>query len=223
MLVCSLGNGSRIADLWGGRGENRVMRLATRPPLVRLLAIDRAIRAQRWPNTRTLADELEVDRRTIRRDLAFLRYRFGAPLGFDTHHNGYFYTEPSFRLPSIQLTEGELIALFAAQRLLQEYRGSPFGPDLERAFAKIVSVLADPITVSADALRGGDLVPHERSGDVRPGHPACPDYRDDTPPPGRPRLLDSLTRRANPPHRRSLSPHGSRRNSLPDRVLSRPQ
>ena len=36
---------------------------ATRPPLRRMMAIDQALRAGRWPNTKTFADEFEVDRR----------------------------------------------------------------------------------------------------------------------------------------------------------------
>src|SRR5438445_1549271 len=51
-----------------------------------------------------------------------------------------------------QLTEGELVALFLAERLLQQCRGTPYGPDLVRAFSKITTVLTDPITADAQRL-----------------------------------------------------------------------
>src|SRR5262249_1965416 len=102
------------------------MRLATRPPLARLAVIDQTIRSRAYPNATFLARQLEAPRRTICRDLDLLRDRLGAPLEFDRRHNGYYYTEPNYCLPLVHLTEGELLALFLAERLLQEYRGTPY-------------------------------------------------------------------------------------------------
>ena len=59
------------------------MRVSTRPALQRILAIDLAVRRRDWPNARILARELEVVRRTIQRDIRFLRTRLCAPLKFD--------------------------------------------------------------------------------------------------------------------------------------------
>jgi predicted DNA-binding transcriptional regulator YafY len=55
-------------------------------------------------------------------------------------------------MPFVQLTEGELVALFLAEQLLLQYRGTPYGPDLARAFAKITAGLDEPITVDAHRL-----------------------------------------------------------------------
>ncbi len=63
------------------------MRVPTRPFVQRILAIDSAVRGWEWPNARTLARELEVGRRTIQRDLVFLRRRLRAPLKFDPVRN----------------------------------------------------------------------------------------------------------------------------------------
>ena len=49
------------------------MRVSTRPALERLQVIDLAVRRREWPNARTLARELEVTRRTIQRDIDFMR------------------------------------------------------------------------------------------------------------------------------------------------------
>ena len=82
---------------------------AARPPLRRIMLIDQALRAGTWPNSTTLAKELEVNRRTIRRDIAYLCHQLRAPIEFDPTRNGYHYTEPSYRLPFLQLAQGELV------------------------------------------------------------------------------------------------------------------
>src|SRR4051794_16872868 len=81
------------------RGSTVTLHLSSRPPLARIMAIDQALRAGDWPNARTLGLRLEVNPRTVRRDLTYLRDRLGAPVAFDPVKNGYHYTEPSFRLP----------------------------------------------------------------------------------------------------------------------------
>jgi hypothetical protein len=49
-----------------------------RPPLARIMTIDRALRAGAWPNTRTLADEIKIDRWTIRHDIDYMRDQLNA-------------------------------------------------------------------------------------------------------------------------------------------------
>ena len=128
------------------------VRTATRFPLERLAALDRALRAGEYPNATSLADRLEVCPRTIQRDIGFLRTRMKAPLVFDARRNGYAYSDPSYQLPLLTLTEGELVALFLAERALQQYRGTPYGPDLARAFAKLTAGLTDRVTVDLGQL-----------------------------------------------------------------------
>jgi predicted DNA-binding transcriptional regulator YafY len=70
---------------------NRIMKVATRPPLRRLVALDRMLRAGQYPNSRTAAEELEVNPRTIHRDLAFLRDSWGAPLACGVAGKEPFY------------------------------------------------------------------------------------------------------------------------------------
>src|SRR4051812_27335306 len=128
-----------------GTTKAGTMRLSSRPPLARMMAIDRAIRDGELPNATTLARELEVTPRTVRRDLTYLRDQLHAPIRFDPTRNGYVYTESSYRLPFLQLTEGELVAVLLAERLLRQYRGTPYEQDLRRAFAKMTEMLPDAV------------------------------------------------------------------------------
>jgi predicted DNA-binding transcriptional regulator YafY len=116
-----------------------VLRTSTRFPLERIAAFDRAVRAGEYPNAGTVAKRLEVSRRTLQRDIEFLRDRLGAPLIFDPRRQGYAYSDPSFRLPEVPMTEGELLALALAERVLRQYRGTPYAPDLARAFGKVAA------------------------------------------------------------------------------------
>jgi predicted DNA-binding transcriptional regulator YafY/tRNA A-37 threonylcarbamoyl transferase component Bud32 len=57
-------------------------------------------------------------------------------------------------LAGVPVTEGELLALLLAERVLQQYQGTPYAPDLARAFAKITAGLTDLVTVDLRHLEG---------------------------------------------------------------------
>ena len=101
-----------------------------------------------------VARDLEVTSRTIHRDFDFLRGQYNAPLTFDPQHNGYYYADPDFRLPYLSVSEGEYLALFLAERLVQEYRNTPYAEDLHRLFDKITNLLTDPITIDLRHIAG---------------------------------------------------------------------
>lgn len=124
----------------------------TRPPMRRIQVIDQQIREGKYPNSETVAVEFEVSSRTGQRDFEFMRDQLGAPLDFCRQRNGYFYTDNDFLLPTFHFTEGELVAFFLAERLLKQYRGTPYEADLQRAFERIVEQLPDEITVNLAGL-----------------------------------------------------------------------
>jgi predicted DNA-binding transcriptional regulator YafY len=82
----------------GGNRRIQAMRYhGTRPLMRRMQAIDQALRAQRWATDKTLATDLEVEPRTIRRDLEFMRVEHHASIVFDRARRGYYYADPTFR------------------------------------------------------------------------------------------------------------------------------
>ena len=74
----------------------------------------------------TLARDLEVSAKSIHRDLEFMRDRLDLPFEFDARRRGYHYTEEVRAFPTLQITEGELVALVVADKALQQYRGTSF-------------------------------------------------------------------------------------------------
>ena len=120
----------------------------SRPPLARMMQLHAQLQARKFPNCRKLAHELEVSAKTIQRDIEFMRYQLGLPIEYDQLHFGFVYTEPVTSFPSIQVSEGEIVALFVAQKALQQYRGTPFEAPLRAAFRKIGHGLKERVTFS---------------------------------------------------------------------------
>ena len=126
----------------------------SRPPLERMLRIHEELRRDALVNCTRLVKALEVCRRTVVRDIAFMRDRLDLPIEFDPRIQAYRYTQPVNAFPTVQVTEGELLALLVARRALEQYRGTPFHRQLEVAFEKLAGGLKDRISFSpADELR----------------------------------------------------------------------
>jgi predicted DNA-binding transcriptional regulator YafY len=126
----------------------------SRPPLERMLRIHEELRRGALVNCTKLVRTLEVSRKTIVRDIAFMRDRLDLPIEYDSGIQAYRYTHPVTAFPTVQVTEGELLALLVAQRALEQYRGTPFHRQLEIAFEKLAGGLKDRISFSpADELR----------------------------------------------------------------------
>lgn len=89
----------------------------------RLYRIEALIRSRGHVSLKTLLDELEVSRATLKRDLEYLRSRMGAPIEYDSDLNGYRFSAeaPSgsrHELPGLWFNESELYSLLTAQQLL---------------------------------------------------------------------------------------------------------
>jgi predicted DNA-binding transcriptional regulator YafY len=126
----------------------RLTALHSRPPLARMMRMHERLKAGRYPNCRKLADELEVSSKTVQRDIDFMRYQLGLPIEYDQLHFGFYYTEPVANFPNIEISEGELIALYIGQKALAQYKGTSFEAPLSTAFRKITDGLRDTISMT---------------------------------------------------------------------------
>src|SRR5205814_8155411 len=121
---------------------------SSRPPLQRMMRLHAALKSHHLPNCRTIARELEVSPKTIQRDIDFMRDRLGLPIDYDAKRFGFYYTEAVTGFPSIEVSEGEITALFVAQKELAQYTGTPFEKPLRSAFRKITDGLKDRVSFS---------------------------------------------------------------------------
>ncbi len=120
----------------------------SRPPLERMMSLHARLKANEFPNCRKVSDELEVSSKTVQRDIDFMRDRLALPIAYDPVRCGFYYTEPVTSFPSIEVSEGEIAALFVAQKALAQYQGTPFEKPLRSAFRKITDSLKDRVSFS---------------------------------------------------------------------------
>jgi proteasome accessory factor B len=119
-----------------------------RPPLDRMLRIHQELQANKFPNASSLGNEMEISAKTVHRDVDFMRDRLGLPIEWDGARNGYCYSAPVTNFPTMQFTEGELVALVVAEKALQQYRGTSFEKPLLSAVRKMEESLPDTISLS---------------------------------------------------------------------------
>lgn len=120
--------------------------------LERVFWIDRKIRAGHYPNTRTIAGHFEISTRTAQRTLDFMRDRMRLPLDYSAEHQGWYYTEATYALPAIELTEGDLVAILLAEKLARQYRGTAIARQVEEAFSKVLAAMTNTISIDLGAL-----------------------------------------------------------------------
>lgn len=126
--------------------------MSQRQQLERIFEIDRQIRSGLYPTADRLARKLEVSRRVIFNDRTFMVDRLGAPIALDRARGGWTYTDATWVLPSVMVTEGELLVFFLTVELARRYLGTAFENPLRTAMAKIGQGLKGPVSVDLQTL-----------------------------------------------------------------------
>lgn len=111
------------------------------------MRIHDAIASGRFPNAQTLAEDLEVSRKSILRDIEFMRDRMNFPIAYDGARWGYYYTRDVSSFPAFTVTEGELFAVLVAEKAMQQYRGTNLEKTLLSAFKKMAAGLPETISL----------------------------------------------------------------------------
>ena len=116
-----------------------------KPQHRRLVFIDQQISAGSYPNCSRLSEGWEVSAKTIQRDIDYLRDELGAPIEYSPMQRGYYYKEQSWRLPAIQLSEGDLFFISVAENVLEQYENTPIRATLRGVFDKIRQALPEKV------------------------------------------------------------------------------
>lgn len=92
-----------------------------------------------------LLDALEVSWATLKRDLAYLRERFNAPIIFDRDAGGYRFAAPSsgpsYELPGLWFSGDEAYALMAMHQLLSDLEPGLLAPHVAPLLSRLESIL----------------------------------------------------------------------------------
>lgn len=119
-----------MADANGRIGKSR-------RPIFRIYEIHAAIRSGRYPNCSQLAKQLSVQRKTIQRDITFMRDELNLPVKYEDSLHGYCYESDVSDFPVFQTTAEELAGLFLARTALDSVRGTRLAEVMQEVFAKL--------------------------------------------------------------------------------------
>ena len=132
------------------------MKPGTRPQHYRIRRMVQMVResaeAGYLPNSKDFMKEFEVSRRTVARDLDFLRDEERAPLAYDDARHGFRMTDETYTLPPVRISRKEAFSFGLARKLLAHYEGTPQHLDMRSVLDKIAESLEGDITVEPDWL-----------------------------------------------------------------------
>jgi len=123
----------------------------SRPPIARMLKIDDLLQSGKYPNCASVAKLLEISTKTAQRDFEYMRDQLNRPIEYDSLHRGYYYTEKVSGFPTVQVSEGEVLALLVAGKALEQYQGTPYEKQLTAAFEKLTGALDQTISFTPEA------------------------------------------------------------------------
>lgn len=130
-----------MSDLKGKRAEG------TRRPLERVLRIHEMVSRGNHPNCSTIARELEVNRKTIQRDLNFMRDELALPLDYNETLHGYYYTRPVNDFPFLKTSAEDLVALILARNALGPLKGTALEASLRSGFQRLQAGMSEQVTI----------------------------------------------------------------------------
>jgi len=103
-------------------------------------------------NSSDFMKEFEVSRRTVARDLDFLRDEERAPLAYDDARHGFRLTDETYTLPPVRISRKEAFSFGLARKLLAHYEGTPLHLDMRSVLDKIAESMEGDITIEPDWL-----------------------------------------------------------------------
>jgi predicted DNA-binding transcriptional regulator YafY len=114
----------------------------------RFVWFDHQVRAKKYPNATSLAEQFEISTKTAQRDIDFMRDRLRCPLDYDSSQKGYCYDDETFSLPMVYLSSGELSSLLIARKMLQDISGGTIGEEISSIVDKITNVLSKHMSIT---------------------------------------------------------------------------
>lgn len=97
-----------------------------------------------------------LDRKTIQRDLDWMRDMLNAPIAYNPNTKSYYLTEDTWDFPLLQLNEGEYVSLLLARQMGRLYQNTPIAKDLDGFFEKVRTGMTDKVDV--DPVFYGNII-----------------------------------------------------------------
>lgn len=118
----------------------------------RIIQIDKILRGGNYIKMEDLIFHFGVNRRTLERDFKHLRDEMDAPLEYDKNLKKYHYTDPTYSIPNVILTEEDLFTVSTVIPLMEQYENTPLEKSFRHIMQKITDMLPDIIPVDSSFL-----------------------------------------------------------------------
>lgn len=113
--------------------------MAKRLAFERYLWFHARLRQKRFPKLKDLMEKFEISSRQAAREIEFMRDFFSAPIEYSQEENGYYYSQESFELPGVWVSEEEIISMIISKRLAGTIPDPKIKKELNLFFKKIYS------------------------------------------------------------------------------------
>lgn len=117
----------------------------------RLSFIDKEIRSGVFPNKTTLSKKYEISLKTIQRDIEYLKDSYDAPIEYNYKKKGFCYSK-TFILNPLELSEGDFFMLAITEKVLKQYKNSPYEKNVKVFYEKIKNLFNDSISIYLEEL-----------------------------------------------------------------------
>jgi predicted DNA-binding transcriptional regulator YafY len=113
--------------------------------LERFYKIDRLLNERKVVSFATLQEALGTSRAGVKRDLAYMRDRFNAPIEYDREANGYRFgrprSGPRYQLPGLWFDSAEVLALLTTLRMLGDLQPGMLDGQIEPLRERLRGIL----------------------------------------------------------------------------------
>ncbi|MFT5742535.1 MAG: putative DNA-binding transcriptional regulator YafY [Paracoccaceae bacterium] len=116
----------------------------------RLFQIVQYLRGGRLTTAARLAEQLEVTKRTVYRDIADL---IGSGVPIEGEAGVGYVMRAGYEVPPLMFTQDEIVALVAGAKLIRAWGGANMAAGAEEALIKIAAVLPDGARARAEAVK----------------------------------------------------------------------
>ena len=102
-----------------------------------------------YPSVERLMAELEVSRRTILRDIDELKIYYNAPIEYDRINKGYYYSDNTYFVKNMMLTESEVFAVTGILPLMERYNNTPLKNTINKVYETLSQMLPNQVEVQS--------------------------------------------------------------------------
>ncbi|WP_027728629.1 YafY family protein [Treponema sp. C6A8] len=138
--------------------ENKSKQKENHTKPLRLFKIEQAIQNMSYPSVEKLQKELEVSRRTILRDIDELKIYYNAPIEYDRMRKGYYYSDNTYFVKNMMLTESEVFAVTGILPLMERYNNTPLKNTITKVYETLAQMLPNQVEVQSNFMNDVEFI-----------------------------------------------------------------